>query len=59
MRNIDIRDFAKENGVCLWQIAEALQIPDSSLSRKLRRELTALEKDRFKKIIQEKAGEPR
>ena len=59
MKNMDIRNLAKKNRVYLWQIAEALQIPDSSLSRKLRREWTALEKDRFKKIIQEKAGEPR
>jgi len=57
MKNKNIRDFAKENRVYLWQIAEALQIPDSSLSRKLRRELSVFEKARFKQIIEEKAGE--
>jgi len=57
MKNMDIRNLAKKNRVYLWQIAEALEIPDSSLSRKLRRELTVLEKARLRKIIKEKAGE--
>ena len=37
--NQDIRSKAKERGVMLWEIAEAIGINDSSFSRKLRREL--------------------
>ena len=37
--NIEIRIAAKEAGIYLWQIADALGIQDSALSRKLRREL--------------------
>lgn len=41
----------------LWQIAEALGIADCSLSRKLRRELPAEEKEKIFSIIRELAGE--
>ena len=51
MRNEDIRRAAKEAGVKLWCIAEALGIPDSGLSRKLRRELPDSEKNTIFAII--------
>ncbi len=44
MYNIDVRRTAAGNGVRLWQIADALGISDCSLSRKLRKELSAEEK---------------
>ncbi len=46
--NQEIRTAAKENGVKLWEIADALGLNDGNLSRKLRHELSAEER---KKII--------
>lgn len=57
MRNQDIRRAAAGAGVKLWQIAEALGIADCSMSRKLRRELPAEEKEKIFSIIQELAQE--
>lgn len=57
MTNQDIRRTAAGAGVKLWQIAEALGIADCSLSRKLRRELPAEEKERIFSIIQKLAQE--
>jgi len=51
MKNTDIRYAAAGAGVKLWQIADALGIPDSSLSRRLRRELPAEEKEKIREII--------
>ena len=44
--NETIKATAKESGVFLWEIAERLQMSDSSLSRKLRRELSDGERER-------------
>lgn len=57
MMNQDIRRTAAGAGVKLWQIAEALGIADCSLSRKLRRELPAEEKERIFGIIRELSKE--
>lgn len=57
MSNQDIRRTAAGTGVKLWQIAEALGIADCSLSRKLRRELPAEEKERIFAIIDRLAKE--
>ena len=43
--NIEIRESAKKNGVKLWMVAEAMGIADSGLSKKLRRELPADERE--------------
>ena len=53
MMNQDIRRTAAGAGVKLWQIAEALGIADCSLSRKLRKELPAEEKEKIFGIIRE------
>lgn len=53
MNNQDIRRTAAAAGVRLWQIAEALGIADCSLSRKLRRELPAEEKEKIFGIIRD------
>lgn len=58
MTNVDIRRAAGGAGVKLWQIAEALNISDCSLSRKLRKELTADEKEEIFKIIEEVSVKP-
>lgn len=55
-KNSDIRNEAKKAGVKLWQIAERLNITDSTFSRKMRRELTAAEKATIIAIIDEIRG---
>ena len=52
-KNMDIRLAAAGSGVKLWQIAEALGVTDSTLSRKLRQELSEKEKEKVLSIIQE------
>ncbi len=49
--NLDVRKEIAGSGLRLWHVAEALGIPDSSLSRKLRRELPDAEKERIRDII--------
>ena len=52
MYNQDIRQTATESNVKLWRIADALGITDSSFSRKLRKELPQVEKEKIFSIIQ-------
>ena len=51
MFNQEIRKAAKQKGVRLWQIAEALGITDANFSRKLRREFGETERARILAII--------
>lgn len=55
--NQEIRTRAKQSGVYLWEVAEKLDITDSNLSRKLRRELPAAEKALIMALIDEIAAE--
>lgn len=57
MKNEDIKRFAKQCGVRLWRVADSLGIQDSALSKKLRRELPAEEKEKIFSIIRELARE--
>ena len=57
MQNQDIRRAAAGAGVKLWQIAEAMHMADSSLSRKLRHELPPEEKARVLAVIRSLSGE--
>lgn len=52
MQNRDVRVAAITAGVPLWKVAEKLGIADTSLSRKLRRELSPEEKERIFGIIE-------
>ena len=52
MSNKEIRNKAKEKGVKLWEVAEALKIQESGLSRKLRHELPENEKTEILDIIE-------
>lgn len=54
--NADIKSYAKQCGICLWQIAERLNINDGNFSRKLRRELPQEEKERIFAIINQLAA---
>ena len=57
MCNVDIRRVAAGHGVRLWQIADALGISDAQFSRKLRREISAEEKEKVFEIIAQLAAE--
>ena len=59
MCNKEIREAAKQTGVCLWQIAERLGMNDGNFSRKLRRELSDCDRARIMEIIAELAKEDR
>ncbi len=52
MKNLDIKNKAKNSGVKLWQIADELGILDSNFSRKLRKELPQTEKQKIFEIIE-------
>ena len=57
MRNKDIREYARQKNVYLWQIAARLNINDGNLSRKLRIELPNEKKAEIFKIIDELSAE--
>ena len=51
MCNTDIKEYARQKKVKLWQVAMAMDMQDSNFSRKLRVELSQEEKQRIKDII--------
>jgi len=51
MHNIDLRKEAKKLNIYLWQIAEHFDICEMTLSRKLRHELSAEEKQQILEAI--------
>ena len=54
--NADIKYYAMQRGVKLWQLAKKLGYKhENSLSRKMREELTKEEKERYYKAIDEVA----
>ena len=55
--NNDIRTAAKQNGVRLWEVAERLNVSEPTITRKLRRELPADEKQRIISLIDEISAE--
>lgn len=57
MCNEDIREYANERNVRLWQIASKLGINDGNFSRKLRIELSEEKKAEIRVIIDELAAE--
>lgn len=57
MYNQDIRTAAKTKSVFLWEVAERLNISEPTMTRKLRRELPAEEKQRIFSLIDEIAEE--
>ena len=59
--NSDVRSHAKEAGVFLYQIADAIGVSEPTIIRKLRYELSKEEKEKYFGIIdsikeQQKAG---
>lgn len=57
MNNKDIRQASKEKKIQLWKIAEYLNISEPTMTRKLRHELPAVEKQKIFTIIDELAAE--
>lgn len=51
--NVDIRSEARAANIPLWQIADALKVSEPTMTRKLRRELTAGEKAQIRAIIEQ------
>ena len=57
MANDEIKAYAKQAGVRLWEVAEQLNITDVSLSKKLRYELDPEYKSRIIKLVDQIAKE--
>lgn len=55
--NTDIRTAAKQKGVRLWEVADWLNVSEPTITRKLRRELPADEKQRIISLIDEISAE--
>lgn len=56
MKNIDIRQYALEKRVKLWEVSEKMGYShESAFSRLLRHELTEDKKEEIRKIIDELA----
>lgn len=53
--NMKIREKARNSGVRLWQIADALGMQESLFSKKLRKELTEEEQEKILNIIDDLA----
>lgn len=52
MTNVAIRTAAKQAGVQQWRIAEEMQIGETTLCRRMRKELPETEKREILKIIE-------
>jgi len=57
MKNLKIREAAKENGVRLWEVAEKYGISEGNFCRKLRKELPEEEQGRIIRMIDEITAE--
>lgn len=53
MKNLDIRQALKENNIKHWQLAEALNIAEFTLCRKLRHELSEEQKENIFAVIEQ------
>jgi hypothetical protein len=56
-RNNELKFYAANKGVRLWQVAEKFGITDATFSRKLRKEFSKEDADKFKKYVDEIADE--
>ena len=51
LANFDIRARMKSTGVTLWQIADALEVCEMTVTRKLRREMDSVDKAEMLELI--------
>ena len=56
-KNVQVRRYAKQKGVYLWEVAKAFGVTDSHFSRRLRSEFTQEEKERAMRYIDRIAAE--
>lgn len=54
-RNNELKFYAANNGVRLWQVAERFGITDAAFSRKLRKEFSKEDAERFKAYVDDLA----
>ena len=59
MNNIEIRQALKEKRLFSYEVAEALGIAETTMSRKMRKELDADEKKKILEVIDKLAQERR
>lgn len=57
MANQNLKFYAQGKGVRLWQIADKFGVSESYFSRKLRKEFTEEEAEKFKRFVDEIAEE--
>ncbi len=57
MRNIDLKQAAKQAGVQVWKIADHLGISEATMTRKLRHELPEEEKQKLLAAIEKLSKE--
>lgn len=58
-KNLDLKFMAYQAGLTLWQIAREMGIADTSLSRKLRYDLSDSDRRRFIDAVEKLSGEKR
>lgn len=51
LKNVNLRSYAKKNGVPLWLLAQTLGISEPTMTRHLRQELSSVEEARLKSVI--------
>ncbi len=52
-KNVRVRDALKKHGVFLWEVAKAMHVSESTMTRMMREELQKGEQDKMIKIIEE------
>lgn len=52
MENVELREFAKEHGVKLWEIADYMQISEPTMTRLMRRELDSVQRESFLRAVE-------
>lgn len=55
--NMELRHYAMGKGVRLWQIAEKFGISEAYFCKKMRKELSEEDADKFKNYVDELAAE--
>ena len=56
-RNNELKFYAANKGVRLWQVAEKFGITDAAFSRKLRKEFSKEDAEQFRLFVDEIANE--
>ena len=51
LANQEVRKYARSKAVCLWEVADHLEISEPTMTRKLRKELSDTERDNILSII--------